>query len=153
MASSLVSLNYKSQAPLNLKCLTSLYNNHMSIGARIRQLRQHYGYSQEKFGELCGGVTKGMVSQWESDASVPPYERLREFKSKGHQFSFDWLLEGNMANPYEQSPEQQVYVAMQDMSKANKYAMVKIGHTLAEQDDDGNGGGSNDKGTKKTAAQ
>lgn len=64
----------------------------MSIGARIRQLREHHNLSGEKFGELCG-VTKGMVSQWESDTSTPPTDRLRELK-KHLSFSLDWLIDG-----------------------------------------------------------
>lgn len=64
----------------------------MSIGARIRQLRIAKGLSGDKFGELCG-VTKGMVSQWESDLVTPPTDRLIELHKK-IEFSFDWLLNG-----------------------------------------------------------
>src|SRR5512135_614713 len=85
-------LNIESQALLNLGCLTSLYDAHMSIGARIRQLRQANGLSGEKFGELCG-VTKGLVSQWESDQVTPTTDRLLEL-NKHLSFSFDWLLNG-----------------------------------------------------------
>ena len=41
-----------------------LYNLKMTIGARIRQLRERNTLSQEKFGDLCG-VSKASVSQWE----------------------------------------------------------------------------------------
>lgn len=64
----------------------------MSIGARIRQLRLANQLSGTKFGELCG-VTKGMVSQWESDQSVPSTDKLMELHKK-LDFSFDWLLNG-----------------------------------------------------------
>lgn len=109
----------------------------MSLGARIRQLRQHFKYSQETFGELCGGVTKGTVSQWESDISNPPIERLKEFKRRGHDFSFDWLLDGSIPCAYEPSPEARVYAAMQDMSASDKYMVVKICNSIAEPADNG----------------
>lgn len=67
----------------------------MSIGARLRQLRKANGLSGEKLGELCG-VTKGMVSQWESDLVTPPTDRLLELH-KHIAFSFDWLLQGEGA--------------------------------------------------------
>jgi len=49
--------------------------------------------NQEQLGELCGGVTKGMVSQWELDIVTPPTDRLLELH-KHLSFSFDWLLNG-----------------------------------------------------------
>lgn len=64
----------------------------MTIGARIRQLRKQHGLSGESFGALCG-VTKGMVSQWESDRVVPSTDKLLELH-KHLPFSFDWLLDG-----------------------------------------------------------
>lgn len=63
-------LNIGSQEVLNRNCLAALYDLTMSIGARIRQLRQANGLSGEKFGDLCG-VTKGLISQWESDLARP----------------------------------------------------------------------------------
>lgn len=64
----------------------------MSIGARIRQLRTKNNLTGDEFGELCG-VTKGMVSQWESDLVTPTTDRLLELHKK-LAFSFDWLLNG-----------------------------------------------------------
>lgn len=69
-----------------------LYAQAMSIGSRLRQLRQANKMSGQTFGEMCG-VTKGMVSQWESDMSIPPVDRLIELH-KRLDFSFDWLLNG-----------------------------------------------------------
>ena len=109
----------------------------MSLGARIRQLRRHYKYSQTVFGEKCGGVTKGTVSQWESDLAQPPIERLLEFR-KSHPFNFEWLLAGAIPNPYDVTPEAKVYLAMQQMSPQEKYQMVKIGNSFVEPE--GNGG-------------
>lgn len=85
-------LNIIRQAPLNHKCLAFLYACPMSIGARIRQLRLSNGLSGEKFGEMCD-VTKGMVSQWESDTVTPSTDRLLALH-KHLEFSFDWLLNG-----------------------------------------------------------
>lgn len=87
---SLVSLNPKCQLQLNHSCLGALYPARMSIGARFRQLRQHLGLSGEQIGEICG-VTKGMVSQWESDVSTPPADRLIVLAER-HDFSIDWVL-------------------------------------------------------------
>jgi len=67
----------------------------MSIGARFRQLRQHLGLSGEEIGDICG-VTKGMVSQWESDTVTPPVDRLLALSTK-HDFSIDWVLRGKGA--------------------------------------------------------
>jgi transcriptional regulator with XRE-family HTH domain len=89
-------LNYKSQAPLNHARLVYLYTSKMSIGARIRKLREENELSGEKFGELCG-VTKGMVSQWESDIVTPPTDRLIEIK-KHLDFSYDWLISGHISD-------------------------------------------------------
>lgn len=85
-------LNTQSQAPLNQICLALLYAGPMSIGTRLRQLRKANNLSGDKFGELCG-VTKGMVSQWETGDTTPPTDRLLELH-KHLEFSFDWLLNG-----------------------------------------------------------
>lgn len=90
MGASLVTLNPKRQASLNHAGLDSLYHHLMSIGARFRQLRQHLKLSGEQIGEICG-VTKGMVSQWESDTVTPPTDRLIALAEK-HNFSMDWIL-------------------------------------------------------------
>lgn len=63
-----------------------------TIGARLRQLRLANKLTQEQLGEKCG-VTKGMVSQWESDDFVPPTERLLMLRNS-IDFSMDWLLMG-----------------------------------------------------------
>ncbi len=41
-------------------------------------------------GALCG-VTKGMVSQWESDQGIPGTDRLLALRET-IEFSIDWLL-------------------------------------------------------------
>lgn len=120
-------LNNKSQASLNRDCLILLYTDGMSIGARIRQLRERNGLSGEKFGELCG-VTKGMVSQWESDTSTPPTERLIELR-KHFLFSLDWLINGDKIDNKIMS----VCIAMQDMPEYKKDALVATSNSFLEQ--------------------
>lgn len=39
-------------------------------------------------------VSKGMVSQWESDTSIPTVERLLKLHAR-HKFSIDWILTGD----------------------------------------------------------
>jgi len=92
MRRSLISLNNKSQVFLNSIGLAAFYYADMSIGGRFRQLRQHLDLSGEQMGELMG-VTKGMVSQWESDSTTPPADRLIALAQQ-HPFSLDWLLRG-----------------------------------------------------------
>lgn len=84
-------LNVSSQAPLNLWHKKNLYHQEMSIGTRLRQLRESNNLSGDQLGEIMG-VTKGMVSQWESDMGNPPTtERLLLLHKRIH-FSLDWLL-------------------------------------------------------------
>lgn len=84
-------LNIISQAPLNPLGIYSLYHPCMSIGARLRQLREANNLSGDEFGELMG-VTKGMVSQWESDQGNPPTTERLLMLHKHIKFSLDWLL-------------------------------------------------------------
>lgn len=121
-------LNHKSQAPLNPHCLLTLYSTNMTIGARIRQLRKQYKLSQEKLGELCG-VTKGMVSQWESDIVTPPTDRLIEL-NKQLDFSFDWMLKGKLSMGAE---------IERNLSVQQKQAWYRVGRALAEPEEKHNG--------------
>lgn len=120
-------LNLKSQATLNHDYLATLYTEQMSIGARIRQLRVESKLSGEKFGDLCG-VSKGMVSQWESDTSTPPTDRLVELK-KHLNFSFDWLIGGDEVDRKIMA----VHAAMQSMPEYKKDMIVQASNSLAEQ--------------------
>lgn len=50
--------------------LSVLYAVHMeTMGDRIKQLRIARGLTQPALGELCGGVTKSAVSQWEDGST------------------------------------------------------------------------------------
>lgn len=70
-----------------------LYSHRMSIGARLRQIRNQQKLSQDQIGEICE-VSKGMVSQWESDTVTPPTDRIIKLQ-KQLNFSVDWLLFGD----------------------------------------------------------
>lgn len=84
--------NITSQVLPNPFYLFALYDRVMSIGSRLRQLRLANKLSGEKFGELVG-VTKGTVSQWESDAIQPTIPKLIDLQQQLN-FSLDWLLAG-----------------------------------------------------------
>lgn len=122
-----MALNYKSQAHLNHNGLIWLYTASMSIGARIRQLREQNKLSGEKFGELCG-VTKGMVSQWESDTSTPSTDRLIELR-KHLVFSMDWLISGDQID----NKIMDVCTYMQKMTEYSKDILVAASHKLSER--------------------
>jgi Predicted transcriptional regulators len=64
-----------------------------TIGKRLRQLRETNGLSGEEFGEIMG-VTKAMVSQWESDHGKPGTKRLLMLSEKNRIFFLYWLLRG-----------------------------------------------------------
>lgn len=121
-------LNYNCQVPLNPRGLLNLYSSNMTIGARVRQLRQQHKLSQEKFGELCG-VTKGMVSQWESDIVTPPIDRLVEL-NRQLDFSFDWILKGKISVGAE---------IERHLSVQQKQAWYRVGRALAEPEEGTNG--------------
>ncbi len=121
-------LNIICQVLLNQNNLIAAYTQNMSIGIRFRQLRQQIGVSQEKIGELVG-VTKGMVSQWESDLVTPPMDRLIELR-KHHQFSFDWLLTGQLSTGAQ---------IEQHLSVQQRQVWYRVGNSLAEPDEGTNG--------------
>lgn len=123
-------LNDKCQAVLNQNVLALLYTRAMTTGTRIRKLRTQAGLSQEKFGELFG-VTKGMVSQWESDLVTPPPDRLIDMKTKLN-ISIDWLLTGAGMAIYDNTPQAQVIAAMEHMDERTQYQVVKVCNSLAE---------------------
>jgi transcriptional regulator with XRE-family HTH domain len=100
----------------------------MSIGARFKQLRDKNKLTQEKVGEFVG-VTKGMISQWENNTVTPPIDRLLELK-KHIDFSFDWLLEGEIGIAAK--------IEMQ-LGVQERRAWYKVGNSLAEPDEGTNG--------------
>lgn len=51
----------------------------MTIAEKIKQARIEAGYTQQKFGELCGyeNNAQGIVGRWESGTRPVPLEKLR----------------------------------------------------------------------------
>ena len=96
-----------------------------TTGARIRRLREDNGLSGEKFGELCG-LTKGAISQWESDLVTPPVDRLVELK-KHIDFSIDWIYTGTI------DPATQI---AHRLGVRERQAWYQIGDTLAQHDNE-----------------
>lgn len=125
---SLTPLNSESQALLNHNGFVCLYTCCMSIGARIRQLRETNKLSGEKFGEMCG-LSKGAISQWENNDVTPPVDRLIELK-KHIDFSIDWLYTGNVSIAEQIS---------QKLTAKERAAWYRVGNSLAEPEDKGNG--------------
>ena len=80
----------------------------MDIGTRIRQLRTHLMLSGDKFGELCG-VTRGAVSQWETNLTKPTIENLIKLRSN-HYFSIDWVLTGDGKMVPDNMPPEGLYI-------------------------------------------
>ena len=73
-------------------------------------------------GELLG-VTKGMVSQWESNLVTIPLDRLIEL-SKHVDFSFDWLIKDRPGIALE------IEHSLTTIHQRN--AWYRVGHALAE---------------------
>lgn len=121
-------LNIKSQATLNHNCLDLLYASKMTIGDRIRELRERNNLSGERFAELCD-VTKGAVSQWESNSSMPGIDRLLKLKEK-LDFSIDYILTG------EASMAEQI---AHTLTAEQLRAWYRVGNSLAEPDEGTNG--------------
>lgn len=131
---SLAPLTIRSQVPLNEICLASLYPSHMTIAARLIQLRLAHKpkrLTQEKVGEYCG-VSKSAVAQWESGATVPEIERL--IKLREHvTFSLDWLLtgKGDIGQVYISDPRiDKVVQAMRGMEIEDAERLVAISGTF-----------------------
>ncbi len=109
-----------------------LYNLEMTIGARIRQLRERNTLSQEKFGDLCG-VSKASVSQWELGVATPPTDRLVALREH-LVFSFDWLIAGEVDNNFALTrPSIQKLIAVaQPLPDSAVAALTREGGVYAE---------------------
>lgn len=71
----------------------------MTIGQRIKTLRERVKLTQDKFAELCE-ATKGAVSQWEKNTTTPKTQNLimlRDalLKKMKIRVSIDWILFGD----------------------------------------------------------
>lgn len=125
-------LNTQSQSVLNLACLNRPYTAAMEIGARIRQLRLKNKLSQSNFGDICG-VSKGMVSQWESGQSTPTTEKLIQLQRKLN-FSLDWLLLGKPED-YPTKPIAHVVHVMEHMDLNQQYLVARLADQVAQPKD------------------
>ena len=126
-------LNPHCQAALNPHHLIRLYHCHMGIGIRLKQIRSKLDLSQERFGELCGGVTKGMVSQWERDGVTPPVDRLIELRKNTQEkisFSIDWIYTGEIDTATE---------IAQGLSTKERQAWFRQGRAFAEPSEGSHG--------------
>lgn len=112
--------------------IESLYNLKMTIGTRIRQLRERNTLSQEKFGDLCG-VSKASVSQWEIGIATPPTDRLIALR-KHLEFSFDWLIVGEIDSNFALTrPSIQKLIAVaQPLPDSAVAALTREGSVYAE---------------------
>lgn len=64
----------------------------MTLGTKIKRLREEKGYSQEKLAELLN-VHAVTISKWENGTQIPRAERLNEL-AKILGVSSEYLLEG-----------------------------------------------------------
>ncbi|MBQ8428882.1 MAG: helix-turn-helix transcriptional regulator [Clostridia bacterium] len=62
----------------------------ISIGKRIKEIRNEHGFSQQKFGALLS-VSQDTVSLWEKGKSVPTTEFLIAI-AKQFDISTDYIL-------------------------------------------------------------
>ncbi len=122
----------QSQLIIDNALIESLYNLTMTIGARIRQLRERNTLSQEKFGDLCG-VSKASVSQWEIGIATPPTDRLVALREH-LVFSFDWLIAGEIDNNFALTrPSIQKLIAVaQPLPDSAVAALTREGGVYAE---------------------
>lgn len=126
------------QAPLCRREMGVLYALSMSIGKRLRQLRLKNSLTQEQVGKACE-VTGGMVSQWESDMSTPPVDRV--IKLRGQiEFSADWLLFGDAEADLRLRPNLRELLRIADRLPDNAIAkLTQEGNTYAELIEDAKG--------------
>lgn len=122
-------LNIESQVAINPDGIIYLYYFVMTIGNRIRKLRELHNLSQERFGELCGGLSKGAISQWESDLVTPPVDRMLDLKRQ-MEFSLEWIYTGKLDIATEIS---------QRLGVKERQAWYRAGRSLAEPADGTNG--------------
>ena len=65
---------------------------HFARGTRLAELRHRCALTQGQLADLCG-VSRAIISQWESGVSKPELSKLIALRSK-LDFSLAWLLTG-----------------------------------------------------------
>lgn len=133
MGRSLDVLNRFCQAQLNHITLVALYHDEMNFGERFRKLRNHLKLSGDQMGEICG-VTKGGVSQWESNKTAPELDRLIALADK-HPISLDWLLTGRgemMLTGAVSEPARHIMTRLSTMTEREQYRIVRMVDAFAD---------------------
>ncbi|EOI55591.1 MULTISPECIES: helix-turn-helix domain-containing protein [Enterococcus] len=72
---------------------TDLYDT-KKIGMRIKSIRNSFGCTMEKFGQLIGGASKTAVNNWEHGSRMPSKEKLELIAIIGRT-SISWILYGD----------------------------------------------------------
>jgi transcriptional regulator with XRE-family HTH domain len=113
--------------------LGPLYDGGMTIGKRIRQLRLTHKLTQEQLGEICD-TTKGAVSQWESDQTMPTLQNVLLLCDR-LTFTLDWLLRGaGMPDaPYETSTTKVLIVSEPETQQKLCDELLAIAKTMSER--------------------
>jgi transcriptional regulator with XRE-family HTH domain len=129
----------------NLSCFTAnkfaCITTTMNFGERLKMARRHKALSQAALAEIVK-ISQANISKLEiGEANGSEYVVQLAIACGVNP---EWLATGagNMNIPdfqYENSPEAQLFKAMQNMDAATKYQLVKIGNSLAEPTEKPNG--------------
>ena len=93
-----------------------------TIGERIKKLRESHNLTSAQFGEIAG-VTKGAVSQWESDITDPKAMPLMKI-SRDFNISIDYLLFGEDEN----EDQTKINELINKLKVAEKQGLLKDQH-------------------------
>lgn len=96
------------------------------------------GENRQKLLGRMFGVSQEAARKWLAGEGLPQMEKCIEIAKKAC-VSIEWLLTGRGIAQYENTPEAQLFKAMQNMDAATKYQLVKIGNSLAEPAEKPNG--------------
>jgi transcriptional regulator with XRE-family HTH domain len=131
----------------NFTCLTENIFcptlSHMTIGKRLKLARTRAGLTQAQLADaLKGLMTQQNISLLESETTTGT-EYIVQL-AIACKVSPRWLAigESEMVTEdmfYNNSPEAQLFKAMQNMDAATKYQLVKIGNSLIEPTNQSNG--------------
>jgi transcriptional regulator with XRE-family HTH domain len=76
-------------------------------------------------------VSQEAARKWLAGESMPQMAKSIEISKKA-KVSIEWFLTGRGIAQYDQTPESQVLMAMQEMDESTKYQVVKITNSLTE---------------------
>lgn len=100
-----------------------------TMGKRIKTLRKAMDLTQQELGERLG-VSKGNVSQWESDATEPKPDKLIVL-SRIFGVSVEYLKTGIDTPMYSGDDETMLFQAFRMMPPDVRRAFLLIGQRLA----------------------